>query len=117
MIKLFQYYTQAQGAKGRLLGLPFPARLLLVIVALPGLVLAGLSLVALLVSLLALLLMTVPVYRVLSALFAPREPGRQVFVGEEVELIDPAVESAPSQPQGVGAGPQMRRPVEVKIID
>lgn len=117
MFKVFQYYAQAQGAKGRLMGMSLPARLLLTIVALPGLVLAGLSLAALLVSLLALLLMTVPVYRLLSALGGSREAGREVLVGEEVELIDPVVGASPSQPGPVSSGPQMRRPIEVKIVD
>ena len=117
MFKLFQYYTQAHGAKGRLMGMPFAARLVLIIVALPGLVLAGLSLAALLVSLLALLLMTVPVYRLLSALGATAATRREVFVGEEVELIDPACQAAPSEPSAAGVGPQIHRPIEVKIID
>ncbi len=117
MFKVFQYYAQAQGAKGRLMGMSLPARLLLAIVALPGLILAGLSLAALLVSLLALLLMTVPVYRLLSVLGGSRKTEREAFVGEEVELIDPLVESSPSQSGYVSPGPQMRRPIEVKIID
>lgn len=120
MLKILQYYSQYQGTKGRLMGLPLPARAALVVLALPGLLLAGLSLVALAVSVLALLVMTVPAYRLLSTLFGRTGDQRQVYVGEEVELIEPAVSPAASEPApqaGDPASSQARRPIEVRIID
>jgi hypothetical protein len=119
MLKILQYYSQYQGTRGRLMGLPLPARAALVVLALPGLLLAGLSLVALAVSVLALLVMTVPVYRLLSTLFGRTDDQRQVYVGEEVELIEPAVSPAASEPAPANApaSSQARRPIEVRIID
>lgn len=117
MLRILNYYGQFKGLKGRLTGFPAPARLLIAIVAIPGLLLVLLSLLALVVSVLALLLMTVPVYRLLAAITGSGKPKREVFVGEEVELIDPVVESSPSQPGSTSSGPNMRRPIEVRIID
>jgi hypothetical protein len=120
MLKIFQYYSQYQGAKGRLMGLPLAARAALVVLALPGLLLAALSLVALVVSLLALLVMTLPVYRLFTSLLGRADNQRQVYVGEEVELIEPAVapaSSAPAPPTDSPASGQARRPIEVRIID
>jgi hypothetical protein len=117
MLQILNYYGQFQGMKGRLTAFPPLAQLLIAIVAIPGLLLALLSLLALVVSILALLLMTVPVYRLLAAITGSGKPTREVFVGEEVELIDPVVEASPSQPRPGSSGPNVRRPIEVKIID
>jgi hypothetical protein len=76
-----------------------------VIVALPGLILLGLSIVAFIVSLLALLLLTVPVYRLLSALFLPQVQPQQ-GAWAEPEFVNP-----------VSPGPTGRRHVEVKIVE
>jgi hypothetical protein len=67
MSRVYSYYTRFSGVRGNLLGLPAWARALLVLLAIPGLLLLALSIAAVLVSLLALLLMTVPVYRLLQA--------------------------------------------------
>ena len=68
MFKLFEYYRRIQGVRGQVLGLPGWARSLIFVAALPGIALIALSILALLVSILALLLLTVPLYRVLKAL-------------------------------------------------
>ena len=68
MIKIIEYYGRLQGMRGQVLGLPGWARGLIFIAALPGIALIALSVLALLVSILALLLLTVPLYRVLQAL-------------------------------------------------
>ena len=74
------------------------------IVALPGLILLGLSIVAFVVSLFALLLLTVPVYRLMSALFLPQvQPQQGAWV--EPEFVNP-VSPSPG-----------RRHVEVKIVE
>jgi hypothetical protein len=62
MIRVTQYYGRFNDMRGHIVGLPQWARVLVAIAALPGLVLLVLSTVAFAVSLLALLLLTVPVY-------------------------------------------------------
>ena len=52
-----------------IIGWPPWARSILFLLALPGIVLIALSFLALLVSILALLLLTVPAYRLLNAVF------------------------------------------------
>ncbi len=104
MIQILNYYGRFQGMRGKVTGLPFLARLVLVIVALPGLLLLGLSIVAFVVSLFALLVLTVPVYRLLSAVFLPRVEQQQ-GAWVEPEFMSP-VSPAPG-----------RRHVEVKIVE
>jgi len=72
-------------------GLPAWGRLLLLIAALPGIVLAGLSILALGVSILALLLLTVPAYKLVLALSGGG--GRRETV--EGEIIEPTTTSVP----------------------
>jgi hypothetical protein len=66
MYQFLNYYARFQGVRGQVGGLPTWARFVLGVVALPGILLAGLSILAFLVSLLALLLLTAPVYRLLQ---------------------------------------------------
>jgi hypothetical protein len=111
MIQFVNYYGRFQGMRGRVTTLPFIARLILVIVALPGLILLGLSIVAFVVSLLALLLLTVPVYRLLSALFLPQVQPQQGAWGGVGDAAGPEFVSP------VSRGPTGRRHVEVKIVE
>ena len=67
MPDFFQYYGRAQSFRGNLGSLPPWARSIVGFFALPGILLAGLSLLAFIVSILALLLLTLPVYRLLQA--------------------------------------------------
>ena len=113
MTQFINYYGPFQGFRGRVSGLPAWGRLLLVIAAIPGLALLALSILAFGVSLLALLLLTVPVYRLVSFLSGSNTPRREVIQGEEVD--DQVVIDAP--PAGVAASPSGRRHVEVKIVD
>lgn len=76
MVKIFEYYSRFQGARGRLIGLPGWCRVLIFIAAIPGILLLSLSIVAVLVSILALLLLTVPLYRVLNALVGVRQTAQ-----------------------------------------
>jgi hypothetical protein len=66
MVRVVEYYNRVQGFRGRLTGLPEWARVVLFIAALPGIALIALSILAFLVSLAALLLLTVPLYRLLK---------------------------------------------------
>ena len=68
MIEFNQYVGQFNGFRGRLTGLPQWARAIVAIFAVPGILLAGLSLLGFLVSILALLILTVPVYLFLKRL-------------------------------------------------
>ena len=94
--------------RGQVLGLPGWARGLIFIAALPGIALIALSVLVLLVSILALLLLTVPLYRVLQALVGtPAAAGGQQ-----------AVESSSSFgfPEELTASPG-RKKVDVTIIE
>ena len=106
MIQIVNYFGRFQTVKGRVTRLPFIARLILVIFALPGLILLGLSIVAFVVSLFALLLLTVPVYRLLSAVFLPQVQPQQGAWANGPEFVSP-----------VSPGPSGRRHVEVKIVE
>ena len=99
MYRFLQYYGQFQGVRGRFGGLPGWARTIIAILAIPGLVLAGLSILAFGISILALLLLTVPAYRLLSALCGGRSSPQS------------SVEPEPYMPPGG------RRHVEVKIVE
>ena len=75
MVRVVEYYNRVQGFRGRLTGLPGWARVVLFVAALPGIALIALSILAFLVSLAALLLLTVPLYRVLKAVTGTGERG------------------------------------------
>ncbi len=84
MIRIIEYFGRVQALRSRLIVLPAWARVLLFIAALPGIVLIGLSIFALLVSLSALLLLTVPLYRLLRAVCGVREqPPAGARFGDE----------------------------------
>jgi hypothetical protein len=102
MVQIYEYYTRFQGFRGRLTALPAWARLLLGIVALPGILLALLSIAAFLVSLLALLVLALPVYRLVSWATGAANPADQ-----------------PSAISADFAAPAFsgRRHVEVTVID
>jgi len=78
MIQFVRYFQSYGDVRGRLGGLPSWARGVVALVALPGLVLVGLSIVLFLVSLFALLLLTVPVYRVLRFICVSPAPTEQI---------------------------------------
>jgi hypothetical protein len=116
MYQLLEYYGRWKGVRGRFSGLPSWARLVVGIAALPGIVLVGLSILAFLVSLLALLLLTVPLYRVLSALFPGNEQGVATVpsdFGPDVVVDASTVVESPEQ---TGPTPA-RRQIEVKIVE
>jgi hypothetical protein len=116
MYQLLEYYGRWQGFRGRFSGLPAWARFVVGIAALPGIILVGLSILAFLVSLLALLLLTVPLYRVLSSLFPANEQGvvtGPTDFGQDVVVDASTVVETPAQ-----SGPTpTRRQIEVKIVE
>jgi hypothetical protein len=84
MIEFNRYYGRFEGLRGNLTGLPGWARAIVGIFALPGLTLLALSIVAFVVSLLALLLLTAPVYSALKSLTNRSS-------GSEMDVISPGV--------------------------
>lgn len=106
MLQILDYYARFQGFRGRVGGLPGWGRFLLAIAAIPGIILVGLSLLALTVSILALLLLVVPVYRLLMLVTGAGR--RQTWpVNEVAEDMDDAAAPPPSG----------RRQVEVRILE
>jgi hypothetical protein len=103
MYRLLQYYSSYARVRQGFGGMPGWARGVLLIAALPGLILVGLSILLLLVSILALLVVTVPLYRLLSWLTTDETPGEQHHERTE-------------QPQPwSGGGP--RKHVDVRIVE
>ena len=68
MLRILEYYTRFQGLRGQVTRFPIWARFTLSLAALPGILLLALSIMAVGVSILALLLLTLPVHRLLMAL-------------------------------------------------
>ena len=102
MTRFGHYYTQFDGFRGRLTGLPSWARTIVGLFAIPGLILITLSILAVIVSILALLLLTLPVYRLLSALTSVNHPVFPVSSAEPSDVFQPS---------------PGRRHVEVKIVE
>src|SRR4051812_21390262 len=116
MYQLLRFFESWNAFRARFSQLPALARLLVGIVALPGILLVCLSILAFLVSLAALLLLTVPLYRVLSALFPTKEQGVAVATpgaGPDVVVDASTVVESPVETE-VRATP--RRQIEVKIV-
>jgi hypothetical protein len=103
MQQLFGYYGRYQSMRGGWLGLPGWARFVLLVLALPGILAVALSIAAVLCSLAALLLLTVPAYRLLKV------------VTDRPESYSPAVGQAMTD--GPVAESHGRRHVDVKIIE
>ena len=95
---MFEYYGKIQGVRGNLMGLPAWARGVLFVVALPGIVLLALSIAAVICSLAALLLVTVPVYSLLRMVTQPLQRGS--VTGQTMVVESPG-----------------RRHVDVKIVE
>jgi hypothetical protein len=79
MFRVVEYSDRFQGVRSSFGGLPSWARGVVFLAALPGLILIALSFLAILVSLLALLLLAVPTYRLMKLLTGGRE--REVTAG------------------------------------
>ena len=103
MVRVVEYYNRVLGVRGRLTGLPAWARLMLFVAALPGIALIALSILAFLVSLAALLLLTVPLYRLLQALTGTGARTGRVE-REGITVVD-----------DVDAGPRKR--VEATVVE
>lgn len=74
MTQIFEYYGRYDRLRQTYGRLPSWGRLVVFVFALPGLIGVGLSILALLVSILALLLLCLPVYRLVAALSGSDRP-------------------------------------------
>ena len=129
MYKVLQYYGKYRSVRGGLDSLPGWCRIVLTLAALPGILLIGLSILAFAVSVLVLLLLTGPLYRVLRALTGTGAGGEQHAFQPEAEAADdqeftPADEppvdvaaSVVSDEAVVNEPPRPRRQIDVKIIE
>ena len=109
MPDVFQYYGRFQSVRGQFGSLPPWARSVVSLFAIPGILLIGLSIVLLLVSILALFLLTAPVYRLL-----------QVMTGSGRMNIAPAAGVEPPAVGGVWAAPGAnpgRKSVQVRVVE
>ncbi len=104
MLQFFQYYGKFQGARAGLTRLPGWARFVLLVAALPGLILMALSILVFGVSLLALLILTLPAYRLVSVLTGGSRHESDEPRWGETTVIDPAPSPG-------------RRQVDVRIIE
>lgn len=109
MLKIIEYYGRAQDVRATMRRLPGWARFLVGIVALPGIILVGLSILAFVVSILALLVLTVPVYRLLAALTGTA--GRVEMPAFSEEQAGVVIEDSQAEPTTA------RRHVDVTIIE
>src|SRR2546430_16784628 len=87
MDRLNEYYGRLHGLRCNLTGLPPWARLIVGVFAIPGLVLLALSILAFGVSLLALLLLTAPVYSALKSL--TNRSSESEIGASEMDLVSP----------------------------
>lgn len=130
VLKLLQYYLRFQNARGSLSRLPGWAKFLLLIVALPGICGILLSVLAFCVSLLALLILTSPVYRLLNWISGGEqevEEDEEVSVEREpTEFIDAETTQGATQspttttfvtPSSSPDPQRPRRQIDVKIIE
>jgi hypothetical protein len=108
MFRILNYYGRFERARGQWGGLPAWARGVLFVAALPGLVLALLSVAAFAVSVGILLLLVVPVYRLVSAVNG---------TGRGRPAAGPPMHSPMPQVEIPAATPQGRRHIEVTIIE
>ena len=100
-MRFIHYYGRFQDVKGRFGGLPGWAKWPIYLAAIPGVLLALLSIVAFGVSILALLLLTLPTYRLM-----------QVLTGSGVRV--PSAGQTEFMPQEPAPG---RRHIDVKIVE
>ena len=108
------YFSRFQTARGGFGSLPPLARSVVTLFALPGIVLLVLSILLALVSISVLLLLTVPVYRVLQAVFGGRQP---TTVSEMPENPFMSLFGQMSDNSGESADSPGVKQVEAKIID
>ncbi len=108
------YFSRFQFARGGFGQLPSWARSIVMLFALPGVAMLLLSIVLVFVSILTLLLLTVPVYRALQAVLGVRPPS-----GDTPEMQNPFASSPFGALFGFPSsdGPAGRKQVDAKVVD
>jgi hypothetical protein len=115
MPDFFQYYGRFQNVRGSFGSLPPWARSIVTFFAVPGLLLAGLSLILLAVSILTLFLLTVPVYRLLQAVTGGRSPAVESATAPMMPGFASSMFSTePSASRSTSPG---RKPVQVRVVE
>jgi hypothetical protein len=110
MFRISSSYGRFEAVRGRFGGLPGWARGIIAVLALPGLVLLVLSIAAVGVSILALLLLTVPAYRMLSAINSSGQTAAR-----EAKMKPSGFEPSGFEPSDLPS--PGRKHVEVKVVD
>jgi hypothetical protein len=113
------YYARFQSARGRYGSLPPLARSIVGLFAIPGIVLLLLSILLGLVSIFILLLLTVPVYQVLQAVFGSRQPTTRTAMAEN-SFVSSFFGQMPGTVNGPDESPDHSpgvKQVDAKIID
>jgi hypothetical protein len=100
MFHYVRYVDQAQGLRSSFGQLPSWARFLVMLAAVPGIALGLLSIMGLVVSIIALLLLTVPVYRLMRLVCFSRPSEQDVTVTTMHDVVSPG-----------------RRQVDAKVIE
>lgn len=109
------YYTRFQSARGRYGSLPPLAKSIVALFALPGIVLLLLSILLGLVSIFVLLLLTVPVYQVLQAVFGSRQPRTGTAMAEN-PFVASFFGQMPGSVSESNESPGVKQ-VDAKVID
>jgi hypothetical protein len=112
MLQFIRYYGRYQDLRGSFGGLPSWARFLVFVAAVPGVILALLSLLALAVSILALLLLTVPVYRLMVFITG----GGRRKAGPEASVSSSPIEDFINS-EVVQPSEKPRRHIDVRIVE
>ena len=89
MSRAFHYYGRLRDVRGQFGALPPWARALVWLAAAPGVALIALSILVLAASILALLLLALPVYMLLKSVLGRRAPDGGEGVGSGVEADSP----------------------------
>ena len=110
-----RYFTRFQTARGGFNTLPPLGRSIVAIFALPGIALLVLSIALALCSIFVLLLLSVPVYRVLQAVFGGRQPIAEAQMPEN-PFVFSFFGQAPMGNADSAESPG-RRQVEAKVTD
>jgi hypothetical protein len=106
MQDFFRYYGQVRTLGGRFTSLPAWGRFIVGVFALPGIALAALSLLMFMVSILALLLLALPVYRLLQAVTGGRHSGAISSTDTDVFDVTNITDPSPG-----------RKQVDVRVVE